>query len=432
MSFEDARSAFHRVGKFYEGKGTVDDLQELYRTGHRLGKRLGDYVYPPNKKQRITSKMSGKGSRGLYTYAGKFRGGRKFVGNKNRKYGFEVVEERGGLVGDAEAVAIAHGVAVGRLMEAACHALWRQLWKKCGFEVVNWKGEPFPMDSGSFLVKYIYRDNYLDTAGSATRTITLAANLNHHGIAQAIHDDFMNVVGSTSETFILQMIWVEGTGGTHIGQLNCIGIKLSMSQKSVLILQNRTPGAAADDTLVTDVTNNPLVGRSWLSSGSFARTRNQAYYLGAAGVSYTDVASGISLLAKDGTYSGQALNNTLGGGAMDKIASASAFKAISSASVMLNPGQIKKDIVNMNMTMTMNKLFHKLRVYITNESSTSKFSARPECFIGKNKLFQFEKLCDTDTVGHRDISLGFEINVITSARVLGGSFTATPRFEVHS
>ena len=220
----------------------------------------------------------------------------------------------------------------------------------------------------------------------------------HRDICTRIEDQVLDAVtGPGNQGFIMDSMVMDATG-CH-AELYCRNVKLMLRQTSVMILQNRTLGATAGDDQSTDVTNNPIVGRSWDVKGNTIVSRNNFLVTGAA------KAGGINL-----PYDGHATYAGSTGPLMEslKVAGPTDVKyALSTRRVRLGPGHLKKSYLTFKRTIGLNSLFYYLRSYIVQGTAASKATYTVNVRLGRTRFFQFEKLCDTRGTGHQDIALAW-------------------------
>jgi hypothetical protein len=171
---------------------------------------------------------------------------------------------------------------------------------------------------------------------------------------------------------------------------------------SALVLQNRTlSGGTAAAEQVNNVENNPLRGRMYCTNGNgfepIWRDPNDASWTALIG----KVSDGVMLGNQERTLPKKA-----------RLPEPSFFRHTKNgAKTLLQPGQIKKDILITRHKMSMERFEEVYQDTISNSQQTSP-EATVYCPLGKANLFAFEKVCDTRAGDEALIQIGYEHNLI--------------------
>lgn len=382
------------------------------------------------KKRRVAARVVTGERKRLYkavptwsggTYKGSFKKSRKRrVKNLFRKLGVELTQEGRGTVNDTDVVGVAHGVAVGSIMLSVVDALWRKLYEHAGYDLCDWDAVP-EVTADLFTVTYGWRDT-VNSAVINTRSVAFVIADTHEDIGIKIRDDILNASVFANDTFVMEYIRIVPVAGTAVdklimGHLCTRNMTVSVRQTSLLVLQNRTPGAAATDDLVTDITNNPLTGRVW--DFNYNNFMARGAYSGNAG------------LTLDPRFGGQSITvpTVAVAGIGNKVPGPSDLKYTTSTNrVLLNPGALKKSHLSFAMTLTINAFFSKIKNYLKNATGPTADTNLAPVFIGKSRVFMFEKMCDTGA-GTQNATIGYELSSVYGAKIVRAAHTFTRRIN---
>lgn len=398
MAYEAAQSpAFKRLRQTIEGSGRPSKIRK---------------VKPAKGSYRGRTSYSGG------TYRGRFKRGRRSgLRNIARKQGIEFTQETRGTVSNADVVGVGHGPGASSLMIAVCGAIWRKVYENAGFDLSDWNAVP-TITADNFNLEYAWRDS-LNTAAPATRTVTFVVGDTHEDVAIKLRDDILNASVIGNDMFTLEYVRIIPVAATPVqslimGHLNCRNMEVYLSYTSVLIVQNRTPGAGAADDQITDITNNPLTGRSYdfkfnalIARGSVAGNQGSVLdpRFGAATMTTASVEAGV----------------------LSKVPGPSDFKFVKATTRQtLNPGALRKSHLYDGMNMKVNTFFSKLKKYIQAGTSATADTTEVPSYIGHGRYFLFEKMCDTGA-GTQLATIGYEITSIVNARITRVPHTYTRR-----
>lgn len=422
-----ARSGKRRRSNVLRHPNKVARLMNVAEQAYSAGKAAAR-IYKSYKSagtqtsySRASSKRRGPTYRTRGRYVGKFKGPsrrKKVVKmyNANKSRGLESVHENGGVITDADLVAVYHGTAVYDALTHVCGAMFRKLWEHLGLSISNWD-DPIP-NFTSMSMGYDFRSGF--GVPMATSAFVIPGGTSFLGAVALFRDDIIAQSLATVEGFIIdtmRFVNLAPVGFETNGQLECSNMKVAINQSSNLTMQNRTLGQGATDDQTTDVTNNPLTGRTWTVGGNFFRPKAQSFSVAAN-------TNGLVCVARNGFGTGA--GPTAGIGSQFKVAGPATIKQTQhTARVTLQPGEIKKSRCVWSETMYVNKFFWRIKSLLCDFTAISAPLGRSSSYLGLAKLYQFEKLCDTRS-GAQLVSIGYEYNLITGARIIsvGGSQTA--------
>jgi hypothetical protein len=358
------------------------------------------------KRRKVAYK--GVATRTGGTYKGIFKRARKKLhGNLTRKLGVELTSETRGTVSDNNVVAVGHGPAVGTILYAVVAAIWRKLYEAAGYDLSDWLQVP-SITPDLYQVIFGWRDTY-NTAPVNTQTVSFVITDTHQDIVTKIRNSFMDTSVVGNDTFNLDYIRIVPVAGTAVDKLvmshlSCRNMKVEVNQTSVCVIQNRTPGAAATDDQITDVTNNPLTGRSFDFKYNYFAARGEV-----------SGNQGDSLDPRYGSCTLTTASNEAG--IKSKVPGPSDLRTVTgSTRILLNPGMLKKSKITMKFSLCVNTYMNKLRTYLKSGTSGTVDTAEMPCFLGHGRVLMFEKMCDTGA-GTQPCTIGYELSVITSAMV---------------
>lgn len=348
--------------------------------------------------------------------------------SKMREYGAETILEIGGFVSDPDLVSLQHGTAQGSAFMHVAYALYRALFEKTGYSLCNWSDVPF--GAHGIRIAIAWREN-VQSGTIKTGNFNAIVTDSHLAIGLKLGQFILDSVaaGASSEQgFVLIDISMDNTlvatnHYNYFSNICCQNVQVAVRQTSVLVMQNRTLGGTTTtpQNESTDVTNNPITGRYFKCNGNYLVPKGQAG---------SGVQSGIINDAKWGVQAGDGTFLTAGLGARLKVPNSSDVKRVLSTSrVGLNPGQIKKSKIHWSSTMQLNQFFFKLRTYIRFATSSTWDQYLGQTSLGESSVFMFEKLCDTRQSASQPIYLGYELNIITAARIAKISKPYTQRVE---
>lgn len=329
-------------------------------------------------------------------------------GNKSLTKGFEIGAEYRGVVSDQDMCGVMCGTPVWRYTSVMWAAAYRELLKSGGHCLDDWQAAPKFTDT-TFRIKYRSNMSATDTAN-----IDVAQGSTHIQTVYDILFAIFAVAGASREMVFVEFIAFPNAGTvvrTIDASIMLNDYKVTVYDRHVLVVQNRTSGETSTDTSIDDITNNPLTFRTWKVKGTGARGRVENF------------AAGVIESVNVSPVTGYTFGASLGGGSVKKIAAPTAFfNTIGTARGTLLPGSIKKCNFSNKETMWFNKLWFQIGSYIS-DASVAITAAQSYSRLGTSQLYQFEKLCQVQAdVSSSDVVIGFEHNMIcggylTRARV---------------
>lgn len=388
----------------------VQSMRERFKRGQR-----DTYVKRPyfDTKRRRVLDVNAVVSRPPQFVRGygpkKIKRGRRPKTDIYKKLGSEIALEYGGeAVPDANMTFTGHyDMPAMKLLETFIRACWRRLMRQRGVGFSDWD-EPFVnQENATIRVGFIFRKAsdtgkvYYYQNGPAFPTfwshLTWCTNLT------AV---FYNNIDTTHESLIVLGMYIQRENiplNTDVFEtvVDLTNATFHVRSTSTMVLQNRTYGAGISDDQVTDVTNNPVKCRSWTVRGNqmLPASSRETQTLSTADVDSGIIVSGVDTSQNTG-----------------KLNAPTAYRhVVASSRFNIQPGQIRKSVLSDKYTMSVNTLMEKMAGFLRLSVNTGTPSLA-RVAIGKSRLFQFEKVCDTN-LGSQNISIGFEINVLLASYI---------------
>lgn len=252
-----AYNAYHSPA----GKETRKVVRRLFQEGKSRRK------YQAKSTARYRARKS---STFLYrstaTRMGRFPKGKKMrTESSYAKYGSIKKVEHGGVYNDSECVYIGHSTfAHEQVIPGVCRAIVRELVKQMGQDFVGWEDT---IKTAVTQLQLSYRYYLGPTDNSLTQVnVAVTANMSMFDLAQALYTSWNLIFGTT--THYIQDIWINEVAGSlqTMATIRAFQFDLDILCVSTLSLQNRTlagTGAGENDQEMTDISNNPLVGKMY-------------------------------------------------------------------------------------------------------------------------------------------------------------------------
>lgn len=414
----------------FAGKKGIDYLvnaAEAYATGNRKSAKR---VSPPmptsfRKRRRKTGPKRRRGVSSKHRFftsgiaGGAFKKprsgkrGRKARTAKPttfRKRGSELKYEIGGVLGDPDCVYIGHSTNGGEFwLDMFCRNVVRDLFGMKGTYFADWNQQW--TDNMTFEVRYKdgvtnsvsttlswtsndslinFDQTYLGLAYEMKKRIQDAFRADaalgrYHEIPVFDHFKLLNVADVEA--------WIRATDYYHVFKV-----------ESTLVLQNRSlanddAGADPVRTLVTDISNNPLIGRQYIGTqnGFTPKVRET---LGQLPANYQPFHPQYDkpVILSQAQYT---LTDTLA-----KPPPGSFFKNCKKSNrVQLNPGQLKKSYLRTSLKLSCQR-FNNLFYHAWIIDATDDYQRLPK---GHCAMFGFEKLLNS-RVDEPSISIAWELN----------------------
>lgn len=366
-------------------------------------KRVRKYENVPAKKKRKL--VRGRPMFTMGTYRGKFKKGYSLARSKFDVACVTYTQEKGTTVTNSDCVYIGHAVAVRVLLKTVLGALVKKLFTKAGHRVAS-LGEKF---QGQLLASHVGTDTLIRTqfrtgqdGPVSTQDVICGADQTYEEIIENLKAQLLGAGSTVTEYEFIQMQLVVGSHmAASISMVDCY---IKCDYWSKLNVQNQTKGAGSLDDQMTDVTNNPLEGRSYwgFGTGFTPKLYDPVLALTAENNFVADFADGIISFDVNGTNVSSEMKNVL-----KRPASAAMFGGCRKmGKVRLSPGGIKRGVLKGEIAMDYNKLLRKLLPHLR---ATTAAAENQRAWLGTCELFGLEKLCRTGT-GDQDITVGVEVN----------------------
>lgn len=357
-----------------------------------------------------------------YSTVGRYVGRIKRKKLKKRKIdtylfrGFKNTTEIVGTVSDPDCVYVGHSTSCGyRILTVFLQACLRKLFERTGMRIhnVNQKLEGVSPNSDNWQLQLVIQDaSGVETVSSYNLALeesidTIVGNqaqgtagtwpnlwnfwINYIGSATA------TVAGSTQRPTRLQLWRKDGNSGTF-WTFDCeicfAEERIHLMIESHLKLQNRTLSAAANADS-DDVTNNPVVGKVYEFSSGAPRMK----------IDGAQIIEGV--LDATGVITERAAQLVAAGsGSYREPPEPHVFMNVKRyASVMLQPGQIKKDTLTYRISMPVYNFFERLDWRYDASALATRKSMK---MLGKCSLFALEDLINVN--GVQNISIAYECN----------------------
>jgi len=356
----------------------------------------------PNSRP-LASRVRGRRTRGrMWRTTGRYMGRYKFRRIKRRQMNIKrsqvILEERiddGGVQVGPQTVAVACSSSPrGRLLRQLCQAIYHKMISKLGAAITDWnQGAPFI----TWGIDFKRADN--SNVNASTGWIAAAT---HYSIANTMAVQITAQFNAPSNELIpigtRMTLWTDNTLSVI---LNTVVIQLdnfmiNINHNCELTVQNRTIAEATeggDSDLATNVSNNPLVGYSYLvNPGTALIAKNPNAITNNYLALLTDADRGFGSASYDV-------------GEWIKPPKSNFFQNVKgSLKVMLAPGAIKKWSLSYNKT-------HSFRVWLELYGRML-FAANPNRMppYGKTVVVFLEKMLDTRT-DEPNIEIGFQTDV---------------------
>lgn len=335
-------------------------------------------------------------------------------------------------------VCIGHSIAYINTIHVVCYALIQLLFKRAGFNIVNWK-DPIYLHGGTTTSTRSLRIQWNYSLSSEAASTTSNFDQNTTGNYLDVATNFLNqVLGAITKTTdnvanfninYIEMLYFNDDAATSSGniqvfRLNGADIVLDMCMKSVMKMQNRTNSTTEVDHLddsALNIDRNPLVGRSFDSTGNGFKVR----YASSAPGSHKftgDVSNGVISVVLPGDTAPTAVDEDFVKPPVPNVfANCKKF-----ANVRLNPGQIRTSVLMYKKKMTLTTFLRLM----TNMIKFSSDSEAPWVGLGYSRAFFFEKVLNTG-VNEPAIDVGYQkedwLQVVASRKVsrTGPVYTTT-------
>lgn len=396
-----------------------------YVRGARAAYNIARYLTPRRRGQPGPAVVRAR--IGKYHTVGRYRGKfrkRKIKPMKIDKYlreGFKNTSEITGIVADPDCVYVGHSTTSGhKILTIFLQAALRKLFKKG----VSWTctnvSDPirgYETASDGYRLVLEIKDEQLGTVSNVTYDTATADSIyrivgdSANGVAPAwpnLYNFWANyltsagfsVAGSMQQPTRLSLLQRDGNITNfyhHIADIYFPHENINLMITSELKIQNRTL-AATGSADAEDITNNPLIGRSYQFDSGAPRTKVDGVHL-LNGV--IDATGALTHRSAEFTNISVLASQTMKEPPQPHI-----FHNVrKTGKVYLEPGAIKKDVLTYTVRMNCYKFFQKLdwRPY-----SATIATAKQMKSIGKSSLFALEDMINVNL--SQNISIAFEIN----------------------
>jgi len=388
-----------------------DVARGAYKAGRRLFSR-GTQTGARSSGRAAATKYATKGK-----YAGRFRRRkvRRDKTDKYRNYGFCNTTEITGTVSDPDCVYIGHSTTSGhRILTVFLQAALRKLFRHVGYTCTNIT-DPLlgyhPNSDGWRLILSVKEvttgvitDVTYDTAASDSIFRIVGDTVN--GIAPAwpnLYNFWVNYIqngpptGATQQPTRLSLYQRDGNVANFyhfMGDIYFPNERINLHVRSELKIQNRTLSTSGSGD-AEDVSNNPLIGKSYQFSSANPRLR----------VENCDIIG--SMLDATGVITRRAAEFPAATSVlMREPPSPKIFwNVVKSGKAAIGPGNIKKDLLTYTVSMAVYDFFQKLDWRPFSATVATAISMKG---LGKSALFALEDLINVNLA--QNISIAYEVN----------------------
>lgn len=393
------------------------------------------YARAPRKKAR---KMTAKKST---TRARTFRRRRLAVGSrpiargavakssKAQRLGCVRKIELGGLVSDLDCVYVGHCTQPGiELTKMWARSIVRALLRKAGMGVTSWE-QPIPFngtttDNVEMILKVFYRQNGGSanvgiTSGFDTEAlpqISITPNQTMRVISTSLYNQFNNIVSADEDAILTRVELHTSDPPLAVAKFVCASSKVHMRLHSKLVVQNRTRSSDSAQTgeLVNDVTNNPVVGYRYGTSGTGFRVRN------ISNGTDTNLQIGVGFFGNNSTglITARALTTNIS--PSKKPLYGSDFQGkVSVNKIQILPGACRVDTLKESATYSFNYMWSRFKEDIKKTTTGEAQAGREYFYQGKCAMIGVEKLCNTRDGNEPSVIIGYELTKTYHMHVTG-------------
>lgn len=342
-------------------------------------------------------------------YRGKFKRPRSHKYSKRSKNAATFTLEHGGVLSNADCVYVGHAMATDKLVEAIAFSHIKYLFEKAGVSCNNAEkkinGDELATITTPFY-QIVINHKVNDQSGvllthrvdiDPNDTFLQAASKYAAGL-------YAMVIASDEEVYILgvqlQSQEIATTNYRLVASMQMEEAYINLHFSSKMNVQNQTLGASGSDDQITDVTNNPLEGKSYQGWGTGLVTT--AYNVGTALTAENSMSAnhqtGLIRFDPNGT------NVTTQMQAIYKRPpGVSAFQqGVKSTNIRVPAGSIKRSSISYSKIFKFQTLFN---ILLQDLRVNTQFAITK---IGKCEVLALQKLCRTGA--EQNISVGYEIN----------------------
>jgi len=323
--------------------------------------------------------------------------GKKVRGDYFARNGSVLKYESGNVVSDSNCVYIGFTTnPIGMTNRAVCRAVVKQLMQQVGADVIRWdEAWPFSTDMGLFV-------DFLTDPTDATLNsnyTSIPHNTTFSELANIINDACSGIMVSAQGALIQRIKLFEnyGTPGDRcIAQIWANRFYVDLESHGDIAIQNRSLGADGS-AQTTDISNNPVIGRTYTGYGNYfgVRVSTNASVLSPFMGSFGEPSFGVS----------SAENNSP---VTRKPIDAKDLRGCKTSSpVTVEPGAIRKGYLTFKKSFNLQKYWSQVALTIKQSQTEPKGVVSR---LGKIYMIGVEKLLN-DRVSEGVVSLSYECNL---------------------
>lgn len=315
--------------------------------------------------------------------------------------------ENGGTVTDAQAVYVGQALAWNELHSSICRALVRALFKMKGEDITNWDNNWL---GGVTTLRISYRYGAPLATALTQANYDFPATTSYAALADGLRDSIINAFSNTEQYQIFDMWLNEQVSPAQTqAYLNLSECSFTYYFRSSIKIQNRTLAGTTvvddEDELANDITNNPLVGRIYMSkkqlTGFLPMTRDRTGTEANYDSYLANANSGLISAINSETLITETVKPPAG-----------YFFGAKSVPLKVKPGQIKSFSIKQMRTMTFKHFYTKYSYFV----GTALADTAHQIAIGPALMVGLEKQLDTRTT-ENPILIGYQIDQTYAACV---------------
>lgn len=303
-------------------------------------------------------------------------------------------------------VVIGHTTTYKKTLDVFAAAIVKLLFGRAGTIISNWEDQIISfglVPTTTRTLRFEWNYSLSEEGASQSNSFDQSISGTYRNVADNFVNQIENAITKTTDNVgkfainYVEMYFynddaVAGTGNIQLFRINMPDVVLDISMRSVMKFQNRTNATTAVDHLddsAVNIDRNPLVGRSYDSIGNgfkpkFGRpTTGSHKFTG-------DNANGVIDVVLPGDTQPDSTDFMY-----QKPPPPNAFVGCRKfASIRLSPGQIRTSVLTYNKKMSVTSFLRMM----TDIIKWSADAQAPYCYLGKARLFFFEKVlnCGVD------------------------------------
>lgn len=363
-----------------------------------------------NKRRKSSKKPVRKTGYGPY----RFRKGKKPRQDKYARSGVTLKYENGGVVSDSKTVVIGHSTNPQRyFVEMVMAAIIKQLVIKAQWAIKD-------LSTIVFNSAHNIRWTYYPSVGSSTpieRTVSVSVSESIRSMAEKVYADI--TTASVGDFMHLKSIALFDE--THeLSSLNFDGMTVSWACYSLLNIQNTSKAGLSgaseeDDDDAGDITQNPLIGRSYDTFGNCFIPRDRVT-AGTPAIFLADEITGVI------PRTGHTISSSEDSYNLNTVPPPYYFnKCRKSVIQKLQVGEIKSSRIKHSGKMNFHTFFDDYKT-VMKDSQASSLEVPNK--IGYSRVFAFEKVLDARQ-GENQLKIDYEINYTLKIHVSSKQNTTT-------